>query len=89
MSSIHSLYRFLQNISQAFIDNYMNKLGCLYNREFAIALVVDWAWLRRVGMVTEVERHCTKLFVREGFFRFHVTGGGIFSLFKNPFIRNY
>lgn len=49
------------------LNNYMNRLGWLYNGEFAIASLVDWAWLHGVGMVAELERHWAKLFIREGF----------------------
>lgn len=65
--SIHPLYRFPQNVSQTMLNNYANKLGWLYNREFALAPLVDWSWLRGVGMVTEVKRYWTKLFLGEGF----------------------
>lgn len=57
VSGIHPLYRFPQNISQVMLNNFTNRLGWLYNCEFAIAPLVDWALLRGVGMVAEVERH--------------------------------
>ena len=49
------------------MNNYENRLGWLYNREFAFAPTVDWAWLRMVGMVMELERYWTKVFVGDGF----------------------
>ena len=41
VSSIPPLYRFPQNLSRAMLNNYENRLGWLYNHEFAIALIVD------------------------------------------------
>ena len=61
--SIHPLNRFPQNVSQTMLNNYANKLGWLYSWEFALAPLVDWSYLRVTGMVTEVERYWTMLFV--------------------------
>ena len=55
LASIHLLYRFPRNISRPLLTTYENRLGWLYNREFAIALIVNWGWLGGVGMVAELE----------------------------------
>ena len=60
--SIHPLYRFPQNISRDLLTTYENRLGWLYNKEFAIAPIVDWTWLREVGLVSELERFWTKVY---------------------------
>lgn len=49
------------------LTNYENRLGWLYNSEFSIAPIVDWGWLRGVGMVLELERYWTKVFEGDGF----------------------
>lgn len=66
-SSIHMLYGFPQNLSYATQNNYKNQLGWLYNRKFAIAPIIDWAWLHRVGMVMELERYWKNVFMGDGF----------------------
>lgn len=67
VASIHPLYRFPQNLSRALLTTYENRLGWIYNREFAIAPIVDWRWLRGVGMVLELERYWTKVYEGYGF----------------------
>ena len=64
----------------------MNILRWLYNREFAIAPVVDWAWLCGVGMVAEMERHWSKLFVGDRFSFACNRWRNLFS-FQEPFYR--
>ena len=69
-----------QNILQSMLKKYSNKLGWLYNRDFALAPVIDWSWLSGIGIVTKVERYWTKLFVGDSF-TFQCNGWH--NLFKN------
>ena len=67
VASIHPLYQFPQNIPRPLLTTYENRLGWLYNREFAIAPIIDWGWLGRVGMVVELERYWSKTYVGDQF----------------------
>lgn len=85
--SLHPLYQFPQSISQSMLNNYSNKLGWLYNSEFALAPVADWSWLNRVGMVAELESFWQKQYVGDGS-SFQFQGGEIFSRFRSRFLGN-
>lgn len=86
VASIHLLYLFPQNISGAMLNNNENRLAWLYNCEFAVDPTMDWALLREVGMVMELERYWTKVCMGNGF-TFTCNGWkNIFSI-KEPIYR--
>ena len=63
LASLHPFYVFPTNVSRDVLTRYNNRLGCLHNREFAVAPTVNWQRLRDVGIVDRLTPFLIKLFV--------------------------
>lgn len=66
VSSLHPFYEFPDDIPREILNNYTNKLGWLYNREFAISPTVDWSNLNKIGILERMNLYLTKTYVENG-----------------------
>lgn len=62
VSSLHPFYQFPDDLPQQMLSNYKNKLGWIYNREFAISPTIDWNKLNEIGMLERLNLYFMKSF---------------------------
>lgn len=52
---------------QNVVNNFKNKLGWLYNREFCISPCIDWKKLEEIGIMARLAPYLTKTFIGDRF----------------------
>lgn len=88
VSTCHLLYQILVDMPANVVTNFTNKLGWLYNREFAISLRIDWVKLGEVGLTERMAPFLSKLFVWTILLS-PVMGGGVCLPLVSPFSKSY
>lgn len=64
---LHPLYQLPVNMPQSVVTNLKNKIGWLYNREFAISPGIDWVKIRELGLTKRMAPYLMETFTSDEF----------------------